>query len=905
MSADSLARGYSMFVTYLAEPAVRSLVIGCIAGIALWAFRVKRVGTHLLAWTAVLCASLAMPLLDAFLPRVPVALPQTALMETLQTSFEHGAARSSQHAATKAVAPTNSSTAAHGSETELTRSSKPLSWPRVGRSARATAKPAVAENYSRTRELDATKSNSTAAPAASSGSSFADIPAAFTDATFSPNFSSATGPTWRFAIPWTAVVLGIYLLGVLILFARLLVGVFFSGRLEDAAENISDREALRPLRFRSCIAGLANAPKLKESAMLGVPATVGVHRAVILIPAGWRAWTEEQLDAILAHEISHIARRDALTQMLSLVHRAIFWFSPLSWWLDKKLTDLAEQASDEAALAGGADRARYAETLVGFFSQLRVAQARVWWQGVSMAKATKASGAERRVSRILAWKESMSMKKSFAFAVIALAAPIVFLAASIHPFVAHAQDKPPVPPQTVVHPGGPVAPALPNAPKGGVNGGVVTPPMPPAPRGGVVAPASLGTPPAATLASPDAPKGGVNGGVVAPSNMGTTPIVPPALAGPRMVRPSQTPIAPPAPTVPPHASITSVVPFANETPLIPTAAYAGEATYAASSSSVQDAEAQVRAAKQKLDEMQAACEADSFNLVAAEKRLEQLEQEAASAPDASLRAAKQQLDELKAASDTHKSLLFAANQEMLAAKKAWQDAVAAQQDASNTIVNGSYTSGGGPRYVMMFNCKDNGCNVNMSGSDEDLEHARKLRRNIKEPFIWFERDEKSYVITDAAFIAKVKELFAPEDALGKQEDELGRQEDALGKQEDDLGKQEDNVKVKVPDISPDIDRVRAELDELRKEGGATQNELGRLQSELGRLQSQVGGYQSRAGVQQSVIGRQQSDLGRQQAELGRKQAELGREESEISRNATRQLRGMFDDAITKGIAKPE
>lgn len=889
MSADSLARGYSMFVTYLAEPAVRSLAIGCVAGVALWAFRVKRVTTHLVAWTAVLCAALAMPMLGAFLPRVPVAVPETPLIKSLQTGFERGPARTVQYEVTASVQSATPMAQAGGAE--LATSSKSLSETRLDHSAHAT-KVAAARHASRKPGFDATQFTVRAAPGAVSASAL------------TPNVSSTPVPPVTevpqrsFALPWAALVLGVYLLGVAVLFTRLLVGMWFSRRLECAAESIADREALRLLRFRSCIAGLAKGPALKESAMLTVPATVGVRRAVILLPNDWSAWTEEQLDAILAHEISHVARHDALTQMLSLVHRAIFWFSPLSWWLDKQLTDLAEQASDEAALAAGADRARYAETLVGFFKQLGAAPGRVWWQGVSMAKATKASSAERRVGRILAWKESMSMRKSFALAVIALAAPIVFLAASVHPFIAQAQDKPPAPPQNVIQPGGPVAPALPNAPKGGVNGGVVTTPMPPAPLGGVVALANMPTPPAAAPAFPNAPAGGVNGGVAAAPNMGTTPIAPPALAGPRVLRGSQIPALVPA--TPAVAPIASDSPFAGETPLPGIAPYFREGSFR-SDASIQDAEAQVRAAKQKLDATQAACQAASSNLIAAKKLIDRLE--AASASDSKLRAAKQQLAALEAASDAHNSQLLAANQEMLEAKKALRDAVAAaQQESSTNITNGSLDYGGGPRYVLMYG---NSNDVSMSGSDEDLEHARKLRQKISGDFIWFERDEKPYIITDASFIAKVRALFAPEDALAKQQDELGRQQDALGKKQDALGEQEDNIKVKVPDISPDIDRVRAELDELRKQSGATQSELGRLQSELGRLQSQVGGYQSRAGAQQSVIGAQQSELGRQQSELGRKQAELGRQESEISRNATKQLRGMFDDAIAKGIAKPE
>jgi len=802
MSADSFARGYSMFVTYLAEPAVRSLVIGCVTGVALWAFRVKRVNTHLLAWTAVLCAALAMPVLGAFLPRVQMPVPATPLMKSLQTSFERGPARTVRHeVAASAALVQSASTVSHAgaSETEFAPSSESSSGLALDRSAHTTTKAAVARHARRRPGFDATQFNFSAAPGAVSASTLAPnvsstpIPASMSTDSIP---SIAETPQGSFSIPWTAVVLGIYLFGIVILLVRLLVGFFFSARLSRAAENISDREALRLMRFRACIAGLANTPGLKESAMLAVPATVGVHRVVILLPADWRAWTEEQLDAILAHEISHVARRDALTQMLSLVHRAIFWFSPLSWWLDKQLTDLAEQASDEAALAGGADRARYAETLVGFFKQLGAASGRVWWQGVSMAKTAKAGSAERRVSRILAWKESMSIKKSFVLAMFTLAVPIVFFTASVHPFIAQAQDKPPAPPQNVVQPGGPAAPAFPNAPKGGV-------------RGGVAAPATIGTPPATGPARPNAPTGGVNGSVAAPPNVGAAPIAPPALAGPRVLRSSQIPAtALTTPAMPPSVSSASVTPFASETPLAPLAPRAGY---------VDD------------------------------------------------------------------------------------DASTQEQSSTTTIVSGSVSYGGGPRYVLMYANSD----VSMSGSDEDLDHARKLRKKISSDFIWFERDEKSYIITDAQFIAKVKGLFAPEDALAKQQDELGHQEDALGRKQDALGEQEDNIKVKVPDISPDIDRVRAELEELCKENGATQSELGRLQSELGELQSQVGSYQSQAGVQQSSIGVRQGDLGRQQAELGRKQAELGRQESEIDRNATRQLRGMFDDAIAKGIAKPE
>ncbi len=873
MSADTLARAYSGFLTYLAQPAVRSLLIGGVAAAALWAFRVKRVGTRLLVWTSVLCAALAMPLLGSFLPRVGVAVPAPRLVKSLQASFERGAMRAvpqdaaASHAAVNSVATTMDASAAGAREAR--DAFVVYAAPRHG-AKRAAAGGALDKALGKgfkwlNKTLDKT-ANKPLKKEFAYGGVRAPVDFSLNAATarvVAPvaQKSSAAGSIASlarraFAIPWTAIVLGIYLLGAALLFARLLIGVCFSARLSRAAQNIDDREALRLLRFRACVAGLAWAPQLKESAALAVPATVGVRRAVILLPANWRAWSEEQLDAILAHEISHVARRDALVQMLSLVHRAIFWFSPLGWWLDTQLTDLAEQASDEAALAGGADRARYAETLLGFFAQLAAAQRRVWWQGVSMAKAAKAGSAERRVDRILAWRAGMSMKKSFALAVIALAAPIVFFAASLHPFIARAQDKPSVPPQNVILPGGPVAPVLPKAPKDGVKGGVNAPALPPAPQAGVAAPAKMGTPPAAAPVLPNAPRGSVvtpampaapRGGVGAPAKMGAAPIAPPALAGPRVVRPSQVPATPPAT---PRAEVDSgVVATAARVPGVPDAAIgAGEIATAARVPGA-------RGVAIGSGELATAAPMAGY---------------AASTPLASY---------------------------------ASSAPPPPQQEAHTVTINGSYSSYSGGRYVMMTGSGDSN-NVEMSGDDEDFHHAKELRKKLGTDLIWFERDEKSYVITDPAFIAKAKALFTPEDALSKQQDELSRQQDALSKQQDFLSGAQDNVKVKVPDISPDIKRVQQELDTLRQ-NGATQNELGRLQSELGRLQSRIGTFQSDAGVEQSKLGAQQSEVGRQQSELGRKQSELGRQQSEIARKASLQLRGMFDDAIASGIAKPE
>jgi beta-lactamase regulating signal transducer with metallopeptidase domain len=266
------------------------------------------------------------------------------------------------------------------------------------------------------------------------------------------------------SIRWSVIAAGIYLPIAFLLFIRFLVGIVFGLRLMRASRIVDEVRVLTRLAAFAKASGLGFIPRVGESEFISVPVTMGALRSTILLPADWREWDDVKLDAVVAHEISHVARRDGLTQRLALLHRAIFWFSPLAWWLNRHLADLAEQASDEAALSCGADRGDYARTLLGFFEALHAAPGRVWWQGVAMAKAGQA---ERRVERILAWKGTvaMSFKKSIAVVIVALAVPAVYLAAAVHPANQAAAPSAPQAAQDPASPAPPAAPRHARAPK--------------------------------------------------------------------------------------------------------------------------------------------------------------------------------------------------------------------------------------------------------------------------------------------------------------------------------------------------------------------------------------------------------------------------------------------------------
>jgi bla regulator protein blaR1 len=84
------------------------------------------------------------------------------------------------------------------------------------------------------------------------------------------------------------------------------------------------------------------------------PGIFGIFRPVLLLPDGIEDRLDrEQLDAILAHELCHVRRRDNLTATIHMAVQATFWFHPLIWWLGSRLVDERERACDEAVLRLG------------------------------------------------------------------------------------------------------------------------------------------------------------------------------------------------------------------------------------------------------------------------------------------------------------------------------------------------------------------------------------------------------------------------------------------------------------------------------------------------------------------------------------------------------------------------
>jgi bla regulator protein blaR1 len=129
--------------------------------------------------------------------------------------------------------------------------------------------------------------------------------------------------------------------------------------------TLHDGHELETLRRMERLAGLHSAIEMKSLPASMEPGIFGIIRPVLLWPQAITAHLQPaHLEAVLAHEVCHVQRRDNLTAGLHMLVEAIFWFHPLVWWLETRLVEEREHACDETVLQLCGQRTIYAESIL-------------------------------------------------------------------------------------------------------------------------------------------------------------------------------------------------------------------------------------------------------------------------------------------------------------------------------------------------------------------------------------------------------------------------------------------------------------------------------------------------------------------------------------------------------------
>jgi beta-lactamase regulating signal transducer with metallopeptidase domain len=252
----------------------------------------------------------------------------------------------------------------------------------------------------------------------------------------------------------------LYLGGLLMVASRILGGLLTLRRWTRAARPLTDPIWLAAMERTVPQGRGGDAIRLLVSDEAPTPLSWGWLRPVILIDRDTLDRPEDA-DAVLAHEVAHVVRRDWPALMMTRLSVALFWFNPLVWLLERELVQQAEEAADCAAL-GCVEPAHYAQTLVSCAQTLRLSAV------PANSMAPRASGLRKRVSAILDGRAAARSGSFWTVAAMmgcaAFAAPLA--AIELVPAVAELSDfeAPAVPPAPPM----PLAAPVPSAPRAAV-----------------------------------------------------------------------------------------------------------------------------------------------------------------------------------------------------------------------------------------------------------------------------------------------------------------------------------------------------------------------------------------------------------------------------------------------------
>ena len=161
------------------------------------------------------------------------------------------------------------------------------------------------------------------------------------------------------------ILLGIWLCGFLaVLFTWIARWWRVSAALRNSA-SLTDGREFSTLRRLESDAGIARPMKILFSSAPLEPGVFGIIRPVLLWPRSISEHLDDShLEAVIAHELCHVRRRDNLWAALHMLVEAVFWFHPLVWWIGARLIAERELACDEAVLELGSHRHTYAESIL-------------------------------------------------------------------------------------------------------------------------------------------------------------------------------------------------------------------------------------------------------------------------------------------------------------------------------------------------------------------------------------------------------------------------------------------------------------------------------------------------------------------------------------------------------------
>lgn len=184
-----------------------------------------------------------------------------------------------------------------------------------------------------------------------------------------PNFNELQTPTEAevvrsYWVPLFNSLLALWLLGAGLFSIRLLIGMVSTNLLARRTGRFENPDLVNLFSGLLSELKLGDNIRLLRSERTLMPMVCGIWHPVVILPAEAENWTEERSRVVLLHELTHIARRDCLVQLLAQLTCIFYWFNPFMWLAARRLRIEREHACDEFVLQIGTLPSDYAHHLL-------------------------------------------------------------------------------------------------------------------------------------------------------------------------------------------------------------------------------------------------------------------------------------------------------------------------------------------------------------------------------------------------------------------------------------------------------------------------------------------------------------------------------------------------------------
>lgn len=221
----------------------------------------------------------------------------------------------------------------------------------------------------------------------------------------------------------------IWFAGVIILSLRTAGGVLLIERMRSRDAKPVSAKLLELCATVQQRLGVTRAIRYCESTLLDAPAVIGWFRPAILLPVtALTGLSDEQLQAVIAHELAHIRRFDNFVNLFQIVVETLLFYHPAVWWLSKRVRAERENCCDDAAISVCDDALGYARALA-LMAESRTAPA--------LAMAANRGPLAARVARLIGAKRVRTEIRSAGIAASFVCLAGAVLAANAFIGVAH------------------------------------------------------------------------------------------------------------------------------------------------------------------------------------------------------------------------------------------------------------------------------------------------------------------------------------------------------------------------------------------------------------------------------------------------------------------------------------